>query len=68
MLRLDLTETEEVSEVSDGADFFGWGRRIVNNAAYGDITNYKRLLARQYILKLHRETIITLLLLNLMQT
>ncbi len=48
---LDLTGTEEVNEVSDGEDSFWWGRRIVNNAAYGDITNYKRLLARQYILK-----------------
>jgi hypothetical protein len=48
---LDLTEAEEVNEVSDGEDSFGWGWRIVNNAGYGDITNYKRLLARQYILK-----------------
>ena len=64
---LDLTETEEISEVSDGADFFGWGRRIVNNAAYGDITNYKRLLARQYILKVTPGETITLLLQSLMQ-
>ena len=48
---LDLTSSEAVDEVSDGAESFGWGWRIVNDAAYGDITNYKRLLPRQYILK-----------------
>jgi len=48
---VDLTETQEIQEVTDGADSFGSGWRIVNNASYGDITSYKRLLARQYILK-----------------
>ena len=50
---LDLTASEVADEISDGAESFGWGWgwRIVNNAAYGDITNYKRLSARQYILK-----------------
>ncbi len=48
---LDLTGTEEANENAGGEDSFWWGRKIVNDAAYGDITNYKRLLARNYILK-----------------
>jgi hypothetical protein len=47
----DLTGDTETKEYSDEQAGFFWDKKIVNDASYGDITSYKRLLARQYILK-----------------
>jgi len=48
----DITsEVEEKSDVDSPESWNNGGWRLVNNAAYGDITNYKRLFPREYILK-----------------
>jgi hypothetical protein len=50
-LEKDLTGDSETQEYSTEQAGWFWDKKIVDNASYGDITNYKRLLARQYILK-----------------
>jgi hypothetical protein len=44
-------EVEKDSELESPESWFNGGWRIVNNASYGDITNYKRLFPDEYILK-----------------
>ena len=47
----DISQEIIEEDVEDGDSWYlGW-RRIVNNASYGDITNYKRLFPDEYILK-----------------
>ena len=47
----DISQEIKEEPVEDGDSWYlGW-RRIVNNASYGDITNYKRLFPDEYILK-----------------
>jgi hypothetical protein len=45
--------SQEVNEeyVEETDSWFSGGMRIVNDASYGDITNYKRLFSDEYILK-----------------
>ena len=43
-------EVVENSDIESPESWFG-GWRLVNNASYGDITNYKRLFPDEYILK-----------------
>ncbi len=48
----DFTESAETNLPEETEGFLSWwGGKVVNNASYGDITNYKRLLAREYALK-----------------
>jgi hypothetical protein len=42
---------KELVEEGEGDSWFSGGLRIVNNASYGDITNYKRLFPKEYLLK-----------------
>ncbi|MDZ7623862.1 MAG: DUF4397 domain-containing protein [Ignavibacteriaceae bacterium] len=47
----DITQESKEEFVEEGDSWFSGGTRIVNNASYGDITNYKRLFPDEYILK-----------------
>ncbi len=47
----DISQEVKEEDVEDGDSWYSGGRRIVNNASYGDITNYKRLFPDEYILK-----------------
>ncbi|UCH66214.1 MAG: DUF4397 domain-containing protein, partial [Ignavibacterium sp.] len=50
-LEKDLTGDSETQEYSTEQAGWYWDKKIVDDASYGDITGYKRLLPRQYILK-----------------
>ena len=47
----DISQESKEEFVEEGDSWFPGGIRIVNNASYGDITNYKRLFPDEYILK-----------------
>ena len=47
----DISQEIKEESVEDGDSWYSGGRRLVNNASYGDITNYKRLSPDEYILK-----------------
>ncbi len=47
----DISQEVKEEDAEDTDSWYSGGRRIVNNASYGDITNYKRLSPVEYILK-----------------
>jgi hypothetical protein len=47
----DISQEIKEESVEDGESWYYGKRKIVNNASYGDITNYKRLSPDGYILK-----------------
>ena len=47
----DISQEVKEEDVEDGDSWYSGGRRVVNNASYGDITNYKRLFPDEYIIK-----------------